>query len=343
MDTPQSLGYRWPAEWEPHAATWIAWPHNVSTWPGRFAPIPSLFVEIIRILAQYEPVHVLAGGLSVMNQAQELVGNLTNVSLFDIPTDDAWVRDYGPLFIQSGDGRDLAGVDWQFNSWGEKYPPFALDNAAGEHIMRSQGIRRFPVDAVLEGGSIDGNGDGTILTTTSCLLDPGRNRGVTRECMEGLLRTYLSAKDFIWIAGGPLAGDDTDGHVDQLARFVAPAHVLVAVSSDPADENHRPLQTNLKRLEAYRQRQSVPLEITPLPTPRPLRVDGQRVPASYCNFYIANGCVLVPLFDDRADAGAMDTLRTCFPDRDVIGIPAGDLVWGLGALHCMTRQQPAIP
>ena len=340
-DTPDMSGYRWPAEWEPHAATWIAWPHNVETWPNRFAPIPSRFADIIRALARFEPVHVLAGGEMVRRHAEEMLGGLPHVTLHDIPTNDVWIRDYGPTFLQGTTRPEVVAVDWQFNSWGGKYPPWDLDNSVGGHIARRLQIRRFSSQIVMEGGSIDGNGHGTVLTTRSCLLDPRRNRGVNPQRMEAWLRQYCCAREVIWIAGGPVAGDDTDGHVDQLARFVSPHQVVVAVEDNPRDENYEPLLTNLRMLQGYRNRYHEPLDVVRLPMPAPIYFDNRRVPASYCNFYIAYRCVLVPMFDDPTDDTALRILQPLFPDRELIGLPARDLVWGLGAIHCVTLQQPA--
>lgn len=339
-DTPQSLGYRWPAEWEPHAATWIAWPHNVDTWRNRFASIPSCFATIVRELVRFEPVRVLVGGDEVRRQAEEMVGDLDHVALYDIPTNDAWIRDYGPMFVQPGGQGDMAAVDWQFNSWGGKYRPWDLDNAVAERLARQLRIRRFSPRLVIEGGAIDGNGRGTVLTTESCLLDPRRNARVNRHGMEEWLRRYCCAREVIWIAGGPIAGDDTDGHVDQLARFVSPRQVVVAVENNRRDENHQPLQTNVRMLQNYRDSHREPLEVIQLPMPSPIHIEQRRVPASYCNFYIANRCVLVPTFDDAMDVEAIRILQALFADREVIGIPARDLAWGLGAIHCLTLQQP---
>jgi agmatine deiminase len=235
----------------------------------------------------------------------------------------------------------VAAVQWQFNSWGGKYPPWDLDNAAGSAVARALNVPEFPTDSVLEGGSIDGNGHGALLTTRSCLLDPHRNADASQATLERLVREYLRVSEVIWIPGGPLAGDDTDGHVDQLARFVSEHQVVVALAEDRADANFEPLQRNFVALRDYGRRRSPELEIIPLPMPRPLYTDGQRVPASYCNFYVANGCVLVPAFDDPHDQRALAILADLFPDRDVIAMASRELVWGLGALHCMTQQQPA--
>ncbi len=332
--------FRWPAEWEPHAATWIAWPHNQDTWPQRFDGIPECFAAIIRTLARYEPVHVLAGGEAVMAQAASMVGDLANVTLHDIATNDVWIRDYGPTFLQGPGPGNLTAIDWLFNSWGQKYSPWDLDSAATERITQWLGVARVSPGMVMEGGGLEGNGHGTILTTRSCLLDPSRNPRLSQQDIERQLCRYLGADRVLWIGGGPMAGDDTDGHIDQLARFVSRQRIVVAVEEDPRDINYAPLQRNLRTLQQQAQPGEESLEIIPLPMPRPILVQGQRVPASYCNFYIANGCVLVPQFGDAADQRACQILQDAFPDRDLQPIPARDLIWGLGAFHCMTQQQP---
>lgn len=342
-DTSCRLGGRWPAEWESHAATWIAWPHNRDTWPRRFASIATCFARIVRTLSEYEPVRVLAGGETVRQNAEAMIGDLSNVTLCDIPTNDAWIRDYGPMFLQGAPPNDLLVVDWRFNSWGGKYPPWKRDDAVARRVAEQLGTVCLEPPVVLEGGAIDGNGAGTVLTTESCVLDARRNTDMTRQRMEGLLHHYCGVSTVIWLPGGPLAGDDTDGHVDQLTRFVSPSRVVVAVEDNPEDDNYRPLHANLETLQAFRDPQGEPLEIIPLPMPAPIHSGGQRMPASYCNFYIGNGCVLVPLFDDVADDTALKTFESIFADRDIIGIPARDLVEGLGAVHCVTLQQPVSP
>ncbi len=338
---PADLGYRWPAEWEPHAATWLAWPHNRETWPGRFENVPSQFARFVRTLADFETVHVLAGGNEVMRDAEQHVGDHPNVTLHDIPTNDAWTRDHGPTFLLGSPGSPPALVDWQYNAWGGKYPPWDKDNAVPQQIAERLGYRRFAPNFVLEGGAIEGNGRGTILTTRSCLLNPNRNPNATRESVEQHLRQYCGAKKVLWLSGGEIAGDDTDGHIDQLARFVNPTTVVVAVELDPNDINYEPLQQNLGELRSMTDQDGRPLEIIPLPMPRAKFVGQQRLPASYANFYIANGVVTIPQFDDPADQNARETLADCFPTRQVLSLPALDLVWGLGAFHCLTQQQPA--
>jgi agmatine deiminase len=348
ISTPAQLGYRWPAEWEPQASVWLSWPRNPNTWPGHFEPVPEEFARFVRLLAEYEPVNILAGGDQVMEQARSLVGKLKNVTLHDIPTNDAWCRDHGPTFLCSS-GSNASGasgslspalIDWQYNAWGGKYPPFDLDNEVPRRIAELQGRRRFVPGIVLEGGAIDGNGRGSILTTESCLLNPNRNGEITRDRMEGYLRDYLAAKKVLWLTGGEIAGDDTDGHIDQIARFVNPTTVVVSLCDDRADENYEPTQQNRRELETMTDQDGQPLSVIPLVLPRPLFCDGQRLPAGYCNFLIANGVVIVPQFGDAADDEAIRTLQPLFPDRDVRGSASLNLVWGLGSFHCLSQQEP---
>jgi agmatine deiminase len=340
-EAPAALGYRWPAEWEPHAATWLSWPRNPNTWPGKFEAIPEKFAAFVRTLAEFEPVHILAGGEAVMRQARELVGGLPIVTLHDIETNDAWCRDHGPTFLLGPQGAPPALVDWEYNAWGGKYPPFDKDNDVPRRIAGLQGRRRFAPGIVLEGGAIDGNGQGTILTTEQCLLNPNRNPQLSRSGIESHLAAYLGAKKVLWLSGGEIAGDDTDGHIDQLARFVNPTTVVAPLEPDASDENHAPLAANFRQLQKMTDQDGRPLSVVPLPMPRPKYHDGQRLPAGYCNFYIANSLVVVPQFDDPADNIAVDTLGRLFPDREVRGLDALDLVWGLGAFHCLSQQEPA--
>ncbi|HID75133.1 MAG TPA: agmatine deiminase family protein [Planctomycetaceae bacterium] len=333
--TPSALGYGFPAEWEPHRATWLAWPHNRETWPGRFERIPAVWAELVRTLARFEPVEILAGGPAVMDEARSMVGHLSGVRLHDIPTNDAWIRDYGPSFL-----RPRALVDWQYNAWGDKYLPYDLDNDVPGRIAARTGCRRFAGTIVLEGGAVDSNGQGTLLAAEHCLLDPRRNPGVSRVEVERQLAAMLGACKVLWLQAR-IAGDDTDGHVDQYARFVGPSAVVVAVEEDPRDVNHGPLEAARQRLAEMSDQNGRPLEVIPLPMPQPMFWQGQRLPASYTNFYVANGVVVAPQFDDPADRRALEILARLFPKREVIGLPARDLVVGLGAYHCITQQEPA--
>jgi len=338
--TPRALGYRLPAEWEPHAATWLAWPHNRATWPGKFEPIPAVWTLLVRTLAEFETVHVEAGGQPIMTEAREMVGRLPNVVLHDIPTNDVWARDHGPMFLSGPPTLPAALVDWEYNAWGGKYPPFDQDNDVPRQVAALTGRRRFVPGIVLEGGAVDGDGQGTILTTEQCLLNDNRNPGLAKVEVERYLRDFCCAEKILWLGSG-IAGDDTDGHIDELARFVAPGVVVAAVEEDPSDENHPPLAENFDRLSRMTDAAGRRLQVVPLPMPRPLFHDDARLPASYMNFYIANGLVVVPQFGDPADRVALETLGRLFPDRAVRGLDAVDLAWGLGAFHCITQQQPA--
>jgi len=339
--TPAELGYRWPAEWEPHVATWVSWPHNRDTWPGRFDQVRPQMAALVRRLADFEPVHVLAGGHEVMASARDLVGDHPHVTLYDIETNDAWCRDHGPVFLHPPPGSEPALIDWDYNAWGGKYPPFDNDHAVPRQIADRLGYRRFVPGIVMEGGSIEGNGAGLLLTTEQCLLNPNRNPGLSREEIERYLRDNLAVEKVIWLTGGELDGDDTDGHVDQLVRFVSKNTVVVALDDDPSDANFSPLRQNYVQLQTEIDQQGRSLRIVPLPMPRAKFVHDQRLPASYCNFYLANSVCLVPQFDDPADKVAVQILRGLLPARQVIGLPALDLVYGLGAFHCLTQQQPA--
>ncbi|MDZ4818242.1 MAG: agmatine deiminase family protein [Planctomycetota bacterium] len=338
--TPKQLGYRMPAEWEPHAATWLSWPHKLESWPGKFEPIPLLYAELVRTLSRFEPVHINAGGSSVMRQAKELVGHLPNVFLHDIPTNDAWCRDHGPTFLVGPAGSQPALVNWNYNAWGGKYPPFDLDDQVPTRIAAIQNRRVFTPNIFMEGGAIDVNGRGTVLTTEECLLNPNRNPTLSKQQVERYLCDYLGVSNVLWLGRG-IVGDDTDGHIDELARFVNPTTVVAPLEENRDDENYEPLRENFERLQSMRDQDGKRLTVVPLPMPAAIFHEDQRLPACYCNFCIANGVVIVPQFDDPADAQAIEVLRPFFPDRQVIGLPARDLVWGLGAFHCISQQEPA--
>ena len=323
-----------PAEWEPHEATWIAWPHNEDDWPGRFAPVPWVYGEIVRKLSAVERVKILVQNEDLRESARhllEMVGaNIAAIDFHLQPTDRVWTRDFAPLFLKNAHG-EIAGTKFRFNGW-SKYENHLLDDAAGRAIP---GVRWQP-DLVLEGGSIDVNGTGLLLTTEECLLSPiqARNPKFSREQLESQLRDYLGIEKVLWLNQG-IAGDDTHGHVDDLARFTSTDSIVIVAEDDTSDPNHEPLLENWNRV------QSMPLRARKLPMSAPLWFDGVRLPASYANFYIANKTVLVPVFNDPNDRIALNTIAECFPDRQVIGINCVELVWGLGTLHCMTQQQPA--
>jgi agmatine deiminase len=342
------MTYRFPAEFEPHAATWIAWPHHEPDWPGKLAPIPWVYAEIVRVLAAHERVEILCHDERVKEDAAKALAAhhvAPNFRLHVVPNDRVWLRDSAPTGVIGGDG-NVALANWKFNAWA-KYDNFALDERVGAAVERITRLPRFEPTrpdtggrVVLEGGAIDTDGEGTLLVTEECLLSPiqERNPGLTREGYEQVFREALGIRQTIWLGEG-CVGDDTHGHVDDIARFTAPGIVVLAYEEDPADENHLRSVDNYERLELVAGRRGA-LQIIKLPYPRPVEMDGQRLPASYANFYIANGVVIVPTFNDRNDRIALNTLADLFPDRQVVGIHAVDLVWGLGTLHCLTQQQP---
>lgn len=332
----------WPAEWETQAATWIAWPHNLETWPGRFAPIPGQFQRFIAILSEVQPVHVLSGPHGAIPPARGSLRGISNVFVHDIPTNDAWIRDYGPTFVKRKDDGSLVGIDWKYNAWGGKYPPFDEDARAAEAICRILRCQRSVSSIYCEGGALETNGDGTLLTTSSCLLSPTRNPGWTREMVCQELQIQLGVTHIIWVDGGGLQGDDTDGHIDQLARFTDSRTVVAAVSSVTNDPNAPGLQTNLEILRNSQNALGERLKVHALPTPPPRFIGDQRVPESYCNFLIANEIVIVPTFRHQpTDGRAIELLSSVFPTRKIIPLDAYDVSWGLGAFHCASQQQPA--
>lgn len=371
--TPASLGYRMPAEWEPHEATWIAWPHNRSDWPGKFEAIPWVYAEIVRHLARVERVEILVESGGEEKRAREVLGkaevDLGRVRFHRWPTDRVWTRDSGPIFIRrdqthaakntsrkarvrtaGGFASSVALTKWRFNAWA-KYSDWKRDSKLPSRVAEflklpswqpSVMVNGTRQEVVLEGGSIDVNGRGALLTTEECLLSKvqQRNPGLSRSHLERAFADYLGIKKVLWLERG-IVGDDTHGHVDDIARFVGPDTVVAALESNPKDENYEPLQNNFRRLQGMTDQDGRPLRVLPLPMPAPVVFRGQRLPASYANFYIANGVVLVPTFNDPNDRLALNTLAELFPKRQVVGIYCGDFIWGLGAIHCMTQQQPA--
>ncbi len=338
---------RMPAEWARHAATWIAWPHNESDWPGKFAPIRWVYGEFVRLLARHERVRILAANDAVDKEVREtlaLVGAADNWDLVRQATNRSWTRDTGPLFVMR-DGQKRA-THWRFNAWA-KYDDWQLDVEVAPAIARAAGVEVARVEArgthvVLEGGAVDVDGEGTLLATEECLQDKvqERNPSLTTAELEKVLRDELGAERVVWLGRG-IAGDDTHGHIDDLARFVAPGVVVLCAEPDARDENHRALAENRERLQGARDAKGRTLEVVPLPMPRALGFEGRRLPASYANFYIANDIVLVPTFNDPADRVALGILGELFRGREVVGVHCVDLVWGLGTLHCMTQQEPA--
>lgn len=344
--TPASLGYRMPAEWEPHAATWLSWPRpaGISFPGGGYARAVPALVKMVAALAESEPVHI-----NVCDEEHEaevrrclrmIPEGFGHVRFFRIPTNEPWCRDHGPIFVVREEAPSLAAVNFDYNAWGWKYPPFELDDDVPIRIAETLDVPLFEGGIVLEGGSIDVNGSGVVLTTESCLLNPNRNPTLKKAQIEAVLRDYLGVQRVLWLGDG-IEGDDTDGHVDDLSRFVNRNTVVTVIEEDPHDGNYEALQTNLHRLREMTIEDSSPVHVLTLPMPSKIIREGQRLPASYANFYIANQVVLMPAFNDPSDAWAASVLRQAFPTRRVVPIDCRELIWGLGAFHCLTQQQPA--
>ena len=340
---PTALGYRMPAEWEPHAATWLSWPRRETiSFPDAFDRVLPTFRAMVEALLTSEPVCINIGNEAHESEARKVLRGLSfdRITFHHIPTNEPWCRDHGPIFITRNDEPRLAIIDWGHNAWGGKYPPFDLDDGVPTRIAEKLGLPVFDGGMILEGGSIDVNGTGALLTSESCLLNPNRNPTLTRAEIEQRLRDYLGVREILWLGDG-IEGDDTDGHIDDLARFVAERTVVTVIEENTADGNHEPLRENLRRLRTMKVA-GEPLEILTLPMPAPIIREEQRLPACYANFYLANKCVLLPTFSDPNDAVASATLARVFPTRRIIPIDCRELIWGLGAFHCLTQQQPAV-
>ena len=335
-----------PAEWERHAGTWFTWPRPEGiSFPDKYEPVPDVYAALIRELVAVEEVHI-----NVWNAEKEawVRGLLTarrvpleRVRFHHFPAYEPWCRDHGPIFVvRERDGRrERAVVDWAYNAWGGKYPPFDLDDAVPQHVAKLRGLPLFSPGIVMEGGALEVNGRGTVLTTEACLLNPNRNPHLNRAQIEQYLRDYLGVTNVLWLGDG-IVGDDTDGHVDDLTRFVNATTVVTVVEEDPADENYALLQDNLLRLRTMKDQDGAPLRIVELPMPGVVEYDGQRLPASYANFYIANELVLVPTYRHANDRRALEILQREFPQRRVVGIDSTELIWGLGSFHCISQQEP---
>jgi agmatine deiminase len=359
--TPAALGYRMPAEWEPHTATWLSWPRREGiSFPDSFDRVMPALRAMVEGLIESEQVCINVRNGAHEAEAHDVLRGLPmeRISFYLVPTNEPWCRDHGPIFLTrderwsplapepgrtgrgEGSRAPIAVVDWDYNAWGNKYPPFDLDEVAPTRVAKILDVPVFYPGMILEGGAIDVNGAGALLTSESCLLNKNRNPNLSREEIEQRLRDYLGVRDILWLGDG-IAGDDTDGHIDDLARFVSELSVVTVLEENRDDENYEPLQKNLVRLQAMKIGGRA-LDIITLPMPKKIMREGLRLPATYANFYIANTCVLAPTFADPADEVALSVLRECFPNRRAIGIDCRELIWGLGAFHCLTQQQPAI-
>ncbi len=347
--TPAEHGYRFPAEWERQVATWLSWPRPEGiSFPGRWHTVPRPLAAIVRAIAERQRVHVNVPNENweriVREQLAAFDCPTRRVRFFHVPTNECWARDHGPAFVVRrgrGGKREMAIVDWGYNAWGGKYPPFDADDAVPTRLAEQLGLPLFRTDVVMEGGAVDFNGAGCVLTTESVLLNPNRNPGLSKRAVEKILREWYGQERVLWLGEG-IEGDDTDGHVDDLARFLDPRTIVTAVEDDPRDANHRVLRENLRRLRLLRDTAGRPFDIVTIPMPKRVELEGQRLPATYLNFLFVNGAVLVPTFRDRASERiALATLRRALPKHEVIGIDCSDLIWGLGAIHCLTQQQPA--
>jgi agmatine deiminase len=344
MQTPAELGFRMPAEWERQEAVWLSWPHNRETWPGSFSAIPAKFAEIAAQISRREKVRVNIA-LSRQRRALSLIADagadMANVEFYNHPTNDAWCRDHGPIFVRRDRTGEVALTDWVFNSWGGKYPPYTLDNRIPRSVAGALGLRRFEDRMVLEGGSIDVNGKGLLLTTEACLLNRNRNPRLNKAQIEQRLRDMLGVRTILWLGDG-IFGDDTDGHVDDLTRFCGVNSIVTSVERNTRDPNYRPLRENLERLRSMRTESGGKFKVGELPMPAPVHYRGKMLPASYANFLVINGAVLMPAFrQPRRDREAAEVLGSCFRGREVVPIDCLELVRGLGTLHCISQQQPA--
>ncbi|WP_290793118.1 agmatine deiminase family protein [Flavihumibacter sp. UBA7668] len=344
LNTPAELGYYFPAEFAPHRATWLSWPHKEASWPGKIHTIFPYYAEFIKWLAKSERVCINVRDEAMksfaLSHLEKAGVDLTQVDFFFFPTNDAWCRDHGPAFlINPAADKPKAIVDWGYNAWGGKYPPFDLDDVIPTRIAEHFGLPVFHPGIVMEGGSVEFNGKGTVLTSTACLLNPNRNPTLNQEKIEWYLQQYYGVQQVLWVDEG-IVGDDTDGHIDDTVRFVNEDTVLTVIEENKGDENYELLQTNLKQLQQMRLLNGKQVNIVELPMPDELVFDDQRLPCSYANFYIANKYVIVPTFRSPKDEKALRIIQECFPDREAIGIDSTEIIWGLGSFHCLSQQEP---
>ena len=341
-----ALGYRFPGEFEAHEATWLSWPHNPNTWPGLLNQIIPVYAEFAAGLTHEEQVHINVNHTEMANAVRTMIqqkgGDVGRLALHQFPTNDAWCRDHGPCFLtRNGDIDSLLLLDWEYNAWGQKYPPFELDNAIPAKVANFLAIPRVQPGIVMEGGAIETNGQGILMTTEGCLLNPNRNPHLNKAEIEGYLKRFYGAKQVWWLGDG-IVGDDTDGHIDDMTRFVSAHMIVSALEEDSKDENYKALQENWERLHSFYFDDGSKPELIALPMPSLVVHKGQRLPASYANFYISNDSVWVPIFDDPSDQQALGILQECFTNKIVRGLNARELIWGLGAFHCLSQQQPSM-
>ena len=347
--TPKQLGFSFPAEFAPQRALWLSWPHKEESWPGKIETIYKPYSEFILYVSRDQQVCINVADESMKQFAKGQIeqytryiadSKLENITFYFHPTNDAWCRDHGPAFVVNKETGEKAIVDWGYNAWGDKYPPYDLDDVIPTKIGEALGLKVFHPNIVMEGGSVEFNGKGTLLTTTACLLNENRNPHLNKEQIEEYLKEYYGIEHILWLGDG-IIGDDTDGHIDDITRFVNEDTVVTVIEADQNDDNYELLQENLKLLQSMKLQDGSPLKIVELPMPKAVIYEDQRLPASYANFYIANKCVIVPTFKDEVnDKKALEILQSCFTDREVIGIDSTDLIWGLGSFHCLSQQEP---
>jgi agmatine deiminase len=340
-----SQGFSFPAEWAPHTATWLSWPHKEESWPGKIDTIYKPYCEFIKVLTEGELVRINVADEKLkafaVKQLQLAGVDLDKIEFFKFPTNDAWCRDHGPAFLINPETKQKVIVDWDYNAWGNKYPPYDLDDVIPTKIARHFNLPVYHPGIVMEGGSVDFNGKGTLITSTACLLNKNRNPQLNQQQIEAYLHNYYGVEQILWVNEG-IIGDDTDGHIDDTVRFVNEDTVVTVIEENKADENYHILQENLQMLKAMRLLNGKQLNIIELPMPEPIYYDGQRLPASYANFYIANSAVVMPTYRSKNDDRALDILTQCFPDRKVVGIDSTDIIWGLGSFHCLSQQEPEV-
>jgi agmatine deiminase len=343
--TPKQLGYFHPAEFAPHASTWLSWPHKEASWPGKIETIFPIYAQFIKLVAEGETVNINVADEAMKTKAlgylQEVNADLTKIQFHFHPTNDAWCRDHGPAFLVNPSAKKKVIVDWGYNAWGGKYPPFDLDDVIPTLIGKKLNLPVYNPGIVMEGGSVDFNGKGTVLTTTACLLNPNRNPHLTQKQIEGYLRDYYGVDNILWLGEG-IVGDDTDGHIDDLTRFVNEDTVVTVVEPNKSDDNYQPLKENLDLLKNLKLENGQKINIIELPMPAAITFQDQRLPASYANFYISNNYIVTPIFNDKNDDKALKILESAFPTRKVVGLNCVDVIWGLGAFHCLSHEEPAL-